>query len=96
MDCQLLWEGGSGPEGKVTAAYWVNGAGIALRIEQSLDVIDPCTDCPIIATIMALVILGVVQFIVLQFCSLQFYSFVVYSFPDSLVAFKIFQMENIN
>ena len=34
MDCKLLREGGSGPDGKVTAADWVNRAGIALQIER--------------------------------------------------------------
>ena len=35
MDCKLLWEGESGPEGKVTAAYWVNGASIALQMDRN-------------------------------------------------------------
>ena len=52
MDCKLLREAVSGPDGKVTAAEWVNRAGIALQIGCSFNVIDPCTDCPAIATIM--------------------------------------------
>ena len=51
MDCKLLREAVSGPEEELTGGDRVYGAGIALQIEWSLHVIDPCTECPAITTI---------------------------------------------